>query len=184
MHNNNETMIGVFADRADADQAITELKNLGYSAQDISIMVRDQNEGLKKDKDRGANVAEGTATGATTGGAVGALTGLLVGIGAITLPGIGALFIGGPIAAALGLTGAAATAVSAAASGVLAGGLVGALVGLGLPEETAKVYETRIREGAVVVAVPIMSTIDRSQVQNVYENNDADQIRTVTGRSE
>ncbi len=101
----------------------------------------------------------------------------MIGIGAIAIPGIGGLLIGGPLAAALGLTGAAAATVSGAVTGALAGGLVGGLVGLGVPEETAKVYENRIREGGVLIAVAAREGDDEAHA--VLEEHGADEIRNV-----
>lgn len=169
-----KTVIGIFGDRQRADQAIDELERQGFANQDISVIVR---ENTARGQTGGATIVEGVASGATTGGVIGGVAGLLVGIGAVTIPGIGALLIGGPIAAALGLTGAAAVTVSGAVTGALAGGLVGALVSLGVPEEEAKVYESRIREGAVLVAVPVKDKDD--EVRAILEKHGAEKIRSV-----
>lgn len=174
-----QTTLGIFAERRQAEMAISELEDMGYNPKDISVIIRDRDVVQQVKTNTGASVAKGTATGAATGGTLGALTGLLVGVGAITIPGIGALFIGGPLAAALGLTGAAATTLSAATTGVLAGGLAGALVGFGMPEETAQVYQDRLKEGAIVLAVPTSNTIDHIRVEEVFAEYGADQIRTV-----
>ncbi|MBI2031615.1 MAG: hypothetical protein HYT08_03280 [Candidatus Levybacteria bacterium] len=172
-----QTLIGIFSNRAEANSAILELENRGYNPKDISIIVRDGIE--RRVGTKGGKVTSTAVSGATAGGVIGGLTGLLIGMGAITIPGIGALFIGGPIAAALGFTGAAATAVSGATTGILAGGLVGALAGLGLPEEVAKVYEQRIREGAVLLAVSTQNTQQAEEVRDVFDQRGADQIRAV-----
>ena len=116
-------------------------------------------------------------SGATTGGMIGGIAGLLVGIGAITIPGLGAILIGGPLAAALGLTGAAATTVTGALTGALAGGLVGGLVGLGVPEEDARVYEDRVKSGAILVAVPLRDANEES-VRGILEDNGAERVRS------
>ena len=142
-----DMVLGLFDDRNQAEAAIAELQNRGYSPKDLSIVMKDTDEAQAVADDTGANVAEGATSGAVTGGAVGAIAGLLVGVGAMAVPGIGALLIGGPLAAALGLTGAAATTASGALTGALAGGLIGALVGLGVPEDSARVYEERVKEG-------------------------------------
>jgi hypothetical protein len=98
--------------------------------------------------DRVGNKAdEGAATGAVTGGAIGGLTGLLVGLGALAIPGIGPVMLAGATATAL------ATALSGGAIGAAAGGLLGALVGLGIPEERARVYNTRLSQGDYLVFV-------------------------------
>jgi hypothetical protein len=171
-------VLGVFAQENDAEQAIHELKDVGYNAKDISIVMRYKTsaEGLRESS--GVNVAEGAVSGATAGGVLGGLAGLLIGIGAITIPGVGALLIGGPLAAAIGLSGAAATTVSGAVTGALAGGLVGSLMGLGIPEEEAKVYEDRIKEGAVLVAVPARDD-NVSEAMNILEDLGADQVRSI-----
>lgn len=173
----NRTTLGVFTNRDLADQALADLAGMNIAAKDISVIVRDEN-GVTTTS-AGNQAAEGAVSGAVTGGALAGITGLLVGIGAVTIPGIGALFVGGPIAAALGLTGAAATTVSAATTGVLAGGLVGGLVGLGVPQETATIYEERLKEGAVLLAVPTITTETENRVRECFEKYGADQIRTV-----
>jgi len=170
--------LGVFADRDDAESAINDLRDGGYNPRDISVITRDVTVAQSVAANTGANVTEGAVGGATTGGVLGGLAGLLIGIGAITIPGLGALLIGGPIAAALGLTGAAATTVSGAVTGALAGGLVGALVSLGVPEETARVYEDRIKEGAILLAVPSIDDTE-GEARQIMEDHGADQTRYV-----
>ncbi len=171
-----QTIIGVFSKREEANSAILDLEDKGYNPKDISIIVKGK---VEKVGAKGGSVASTAVSGATAGGVIVGLTGLLIGIGAITIPGIGALFIGGPVASALGLTGAAATAVSAATTGILAGGLVGTLVGLGLPEEVAREYEQRLKEGAIVLAVSTGEGAQIDEVRHIFKEYGADQIRTV-----
>lgn len=171
-------VLGIFAERADAEGAIADLEEDGFNPKDISIVMQDKAEAREMAEDTGSTVAEGAVSGATTGGVLGAIAGLLIGIGAIAVPGVGALLIGGPLAAALGLSGAAATTVSGAATGALAGGLIGALTGLGVPEEDARLYEERIKAGGILVMVPAKSD-DTADVKQTLEDNNADQVRTV-----
>lgn len=173
-------ILGVFDNRDQVEMAINELKNLGFDPKDISIIMKDREEAADVAQDTGSRVAGGAASGATTGGILGALAGLLVGIGAITIPGIGALLIGGPIASALGLTGAAATTASGAMTGALAGGLVGGLTGLGVSESEARNYENRIKQGSILLAVPVSPETNQSQqVMDIMRNNNADQINVI-----
>jgi uncharacterized membrane protein len=173
-----QTVLGVFSDRTEADRAVTDLETRGYSTKEMSIIMKDE---AAAEANTGSKIGEGAASGVVTGGVIGGLAGLLIGIGAITIPGIGALLIGGPLAAALGLTGAAAATASGALTGALAGGLIGALVNIGVPEETAKVYEDRVREGGVLLAVPTLD--DRpDEVKTVMEAHGADQITAVDNR--
>lgn len=172
----NALVLGVFSNHTDADSAIEDLRLAGFDTKEISLIVKDTTENGMRAK--GATITAGTTQGVVTGGVIGGIAGLLIGMGAIALPGIGAILIGGPLAATLGLTGAAATTVSGAVTGALAGGIVGALTGLGLPEEEARLYEDRIKEGAVLIAVP--SKEDRGEeIRGVLEQNDADQIRFI-----
>jgi hypothetical protein len=176
-------VLGVFSEKLDAEDAIQELEDHGFNPKDMSIIMKDRAEGEAFAQNTGTNVAEGALTGATTGGVLGALAGLLVGIGAVTIPGIGAIFIAGPIATALGLTGAAGTTVSGALTGILAGGLVGGLMGLGVPEEDAKVYEDRIKAGAILLAVPA-SEVNEAEIKDIMDAYQADQIRVIDTRGE
>lgn len=178
-----KTVLGIFSERDDAEKAIDHLEKNGYSAKDISVIVKDDETVRTINEGRSENVAAGAVSGATTGGVIGGLAGLLIGIGAITIPGIGAFLIGGPLVAALGLTGAAASTVTGAATGALAGGLVGALTGLGVPEETAKIYESRIREGAILLAVPVTGRMEDMQVRDMFEKCNATQVQMVEGRN-
>ncbi len=181
----SEMVFSIFSERDDAEKAINKLDRMGYDTKEISIIMKDKEEGKEVAKKTGANVAGGAATGAVTGGVIGGVVGLLTGIGAIAIPGIGGILIGGPIAAALGLSGAAATTASGALTGALAGGLVGALIGLGLPKEDAEEYERQIKEGGILVAVPVMGGRN-SDVIDALESENASQIRTVnmTARKE
>ncbi len=177
----SNTVIGIFADQKLANTAIDDLNSLGYETKNMSILVRDMDWSRQVVKSKGERVTEGAAGGAGTGLALGAIAGLLVGIGAVTIPGIGAFFIGGPIAAALGLSGLAASTVTGATTGALAGGIVGALVGLGLPREVAQVYEERLKEGAVVIAVPVMTIEEQDQVEEVYREHNAEHVHIIEG---
>lgn len=176
-----QTVLGIFSDTQDAENALSELEENGFNPKDISIVMRDQREARKVGENTGAKVTAGAVSGATTGGILGALVGFVVATG--ILPGIGAIFIGGPLAAALGLTGAAATTVSGAATGVVAGGLLGALMSLGLSKNDAEAYQESIMQGGILVAVPAM-TNEATQVRGILEDNGADKIRSIESESE
>ncbi len=176
----NKTLAGLFASRSEADAAVDELKMHGVSSEDVSVVVKD---GVV-DRRAGTTTAEeglaATGAGAASGAAVGGLIGLLAGVAALAIPGVGALFVAGPLAASLGLTGAAATAVSGAVTGALAGGLLGALTGLGLSDEDAELYENRIKEGDVMVAVtPSDANIAEQEVKSIFTKHGAEEIRTL-----
>jgi uncharacterized membrane protein len=177
-----DMVLGVFPDHAKADQTVAELKEAGYSTKDISVIMRCPSEGEAVAGSEGVRVVRGvvsdTAAGGVTGGIIGALAGLLIGIGAIAIPGLGPVLFVGPIATALGLTGAAAATASGAVIGAAAGGLVGALAGLGVSREEAKMYEKRIREGAVLLAVPTKEEKE-DEAEHILSKHGAEQIRVV-----
>src|SRR5207253_9660469 len=89
----------------------------------------------------GTKWEEGAAVGAATGAGVGALWAL--GIAAGVLAPIGPVIAGGLLASVL----------ASAAGGAAVAGIVGALIGLGIPEEDAKYYESEFKAGRVIVTV-------------------------------
>jgi hypothetical protein len=175
-----KTLIGVFTDRTDIEEAIDKLKSNGLNPKEFSIVMKDKRVANDIGDDTGADVAGSAFAGATTGAAVGGIAGFLAGT---VLPGLGGLFIGGPIGAALGLTGAVATTVSGATTGALAGGLIGALMGMGLSEEDAHTYESHVRDGAILLIVP---TTERkiAFVRNVFSEYNASDVKMIDESSD
>ena len=144
--------VGVFTSRRDAETALNQLRESGFPMDNVNVVSKhaDRNDniaGADVKKNVGNKADEGAAAGALTGGAIGGIGGLLVGLGALAIPGVGPVMLAGATATAI------ATALSGGAIGAAAGGLVGALVGLGIPEERAKVYNDRLSRGDYLVFV-------------------------------
>ncbi len=137
------TVVGVFENRMQAEQAIDELHRAGFSDDQIGYALRGEHgeqpveKGLEPPHGGTANEA---ATGAVSGGIFGGIVGALI---ALLLPGIGPVLAGGILVAVLG----------GAALGAAAGGLLGALMDLGLGEEEARYYENEFKSGRTIVAV-------------------------------
>ncbi len=163
-----KTLIGSFAKQSDVDTALEDLRDHGYTPEQISFVVKEKEKVREKTVGTSQNLASGAVSGAVAGGVLAGLAGLLVGLGAIAVPGIGALFIGGPLAATLGLSGV-----------VAAGGLLGGLVGLGLPEETARVYEQQIKEGGAVLAVPVDDD-EQEEVRELFNKHNGDHVHLIS----
>lgn len=161
--NNHDTHakrgIGVFSDYQTTEKALIELENIGYDMGHISVIGQDseqlnqsgqtgetQVKNTQADDD-GNHAEEGAKTGAVSGVAVGGLAGLLVGLGTLAIPGVGPIMLAGTAATAI------ATTLAGGAIGAAAGGLVGALVGLGIPEERAEVYNEHLSRGQYLVMV-------------------------------
>jgi hypothetical protein len=141
-------LTGMFADRESTEKAYNALHERGYTKDDVNLVMSDETrEKHYSDKndhsELGTKTAETAGTGSAIGGTIGAIAGVIAAIGtSVVIPGLG-LIIAGPLAA--GLAGAGA--------GGITGGLIGALVGSGIPEDRAKVYESGIKNGHVVMGV-------------------------------
>ena len=137
------TVVGLFRKTLAAERAIRDLKDAGFTDQQIGVLMRDPDEARRVAEQTGTKAGEGAAAGAITGGTLGGLVGLLAGIGALVIPGIGPIVAGGALASTL----------AGAGIGAAAGGLLGALIGLGIPEEEARYYELGLQEGGILVSV-------------------------------
>jgi hypothetical protein len=106
-------------DEAPACRIVDDLKNAGFSDNDVSVLLSDKQGTRDFAHEKNTKAPEGATTGVATGGILGGAVGWLAGIGALAIPGVGPLIAAGPILAAL----------SGAALGAAAGGLAGALIG-------------------------------------------------------
>jgi len=167
-----DTVVAVFDDRDDAQDAINALRDAGFMAEDISILARDRDVAGRLADDTGTEAAAGAATGALAGGLLGGVAGWLVGIGALAIPGVGPIIAAGPIAAALG----------GAAIGAASGGIIGALTGAGVPEDEAKYYDDQFRRGGIVVTVQARGRYDEAR-RVMHEYGGSDASRAATGYS-
>lgn len=175
----NKTVLAIFDTRENVEEVINELEEKGYNPKEMSLMMKNKEAAEYVADSTGADVASKAVGGATTGVILGGLAGLLA---STVLPGLGGFFIGGPIGVALGLTGAAATTVSGAATGAVAGGILGALTSMfDIPEEDARIYETSINNGGILVAVPARDE-EGTEVREIMNAHGADKVRVVTNR--
>ncbi len=140
---------GLFDSRTEAEAAVRNLKDSGYDMDKVSIIAKDADKigDVETTKGIGNKADDGAATGALTGGTLGGITGLLVGLGTLAIPGIGPILLAGAGATTI------ATTLAGAGIGAAAGGLAGALIGLGIPEEKARIYNDRVKNGSFLVMV-------------------------------
>jgi hypothetical protein len=139
------TAVGIFADRARAERAVSELARLGFGAEQVTLLC----PGEHVDTDvlpttEGEPPGIGKAVGATVGTAVGGAAGLHFGAGILTflIPGIGPIIASGLVGAAI-----------LAAAGYTVGGAVETSLTDGIPRDEAFVYVDALRRGRAVVAV-------------------------------
>ncbi len=133
---------GLFETEVAAEDAVARLKEIGYTPNELSVIMKDRQAAEEFAVGVGASTMGGIGTGAALGGTIGAVLAGLFAVGSIAIPGVG-LLAAGPLAAILAGAGAFG----------LAGGLLGWLVGAGIPEDVAPYYERGLSSGGVVVAV-------------------------------
>lgn len=162
----------VYTNLEDARNAVNDLIQAGYSADDISLIAHDR-EGRYAEYVSEEAVAADAAEGATIGALLGGIGGVLVGLGALTIPGVGPVVAAGPLAAAL--TGGAL----GAAGGAVTGAVVDALVDAGIDEERAPYYAESLRRGATVVVVNPTTGPDDQVTSILRRHNAVDMDRSV-----
>ncbi|HLJ10902.1 MAG TPA: hypothetical protein VKU82_06920 [Planctomycetaceae bacterium] len=151
-----------------AVKIVDQLKAAGFSNNDISVLMADQEGTRDFAHEHNTKAPEGAATGAGTGAVLGGALGWLAGIGTLAIPGLGPLIAAGPIMAAL----------SGAAAGGAIGGLTGALVGLGIPEFEAKRYEGKVRSGNALISVHSDDSDETDRAKKIFEAAGAQDITT------
>lgn len=159
---------GLFKNRVAAESAVDAILKRGYSRDDISVLMSDATRTKEFAVQAKSHAADGAGIGGALGTAVGAVLAAIAAVGStIILPGIN-LVIAGPIAAALAGAGA----------GAVTGGVIGALVGAGIPEYRAKVYETGLREGGILIGVEAKSDDEIENLEHLLEDVGGAHVRT------
>ena len=153
------TVTAIFATRRDADRAADLLVRAGFSRSNISLLLAESARGQHFKVVEGDRGAEGALGGSFVGGTLGGIAAGLVAIGIIAAPGLG-LVAAGPLLAAFAGVGA----------GGAAGGLVGGLVGLGIPEHHAKVMDTKVTRGGILVAVATADTREQHAAEGALSH--------------
>ena len=170
------TMIGLFDNPHDAQEAITELVRLGFDRESIGLVTQDQNQGMDIQNSAQAfsyQPQAQTSDTATTdenivgkssgvGAALGGLGGLVVGLAALAVPGAGPVLVAGPLA----------TLLTGGAVGAAAGGLIGALAGLGLNDKDSQFFAESLRRGGTIVTAEINDS-DLDRVGEVFQRHGA-----------
>jgi hypothetical protein len=162
---------GIFRDSDDAESAYSALRDRGYGQEEITVLMSEQardeffpSEDVVVETER--KTLKGTGAGGAIGATLGAIAGAVAAIGTtIMIPGLG-LVVAGPLAAALAGAGA----------GGVTGGLLGAMVGAGMTEERARIYQTAIEEGGIVMTVTPHSVEDAEWIEESWNDSGADEV--------
>src|SRR5205823_3725012 len=159
---------GFFKTRAAAEAAVDAIIKRGYTRDDVSVLMSDATKNKEFAVQTRSHAADGLGIGSAIGGTVGAVLAAIAAVGtSIAIPGLG-LFVAGPIAAALAGAGA----------GGATGGLIGLLVGTGIPEHRAKVYDTGVRGGGILLGVEAKSSDEVERLETLLADIGAEYVRT------
>jgi len=169
MKESRESVAGILHTRIEAEILVNALKSNGFVDSDISVLFPDKEGSRDFGHGNSTKAPEGAVTGASTGGVAGGAVGFLAGIGALAIPGVGPFIAAGPIMAAL----------SGAALGATVGGVAGALIGMGIPEFEAKMFEGKIQDGNILLAVHGSDSDKLKRAQVLFKENKATDIHRV-----
>lgn len=163
-----KVVVGVFQDRAQAQKAVADLENAGFTGNQIGFAIRNPDgtsepklnmPEVEGEKPVGNIPLKTTVGGGVVGGVVGALTALLI-------PGVGPVLAGGILAGTL----------AGAFVGAGVGDLVGAFMGMGVAQHQAQYYQQEFKEGRALVVV---KTTDRQQeAEEILDRDGAIQQKT------
>lgn len=159
-------LIEIFETPETAESAYDQLVEMGYTTEEINVLMSAETHKLFKSGNPVAAMAAGTevphATEKVLGGAgaisaAGALSGAIAGVGAsIIVPGLG-LMIAGPLAAL----------------GAGLGAALGAMYGIPFSEMAGNNeadYEASIRQGKILLSVVPHSPEDRERIQRTWNS--------------
>ena len=161
-----KAVFGIAKSEVQATSIVNTLKEVGFSNDDISVLLPDREGSRDFAHERHTKAPEGAATGAVAGGVAAGVLGWLAGIGTLAIPGVGPLIAAGPILAAL----------SGAAAGGAVGGLAGALVGFGIPEYEAKQYEGKVKNGNILISVHTEDSKERNVAKEIFDRAHASDV--------
>jgi hypothetical protein len=162
---------GMFRDRDSAERAYQTLESRGYAKDDLNVLMSDETRKKYFDdkstakSELGNKALEGAGVGAGVGAVTGGVIAVIVAAATIAVPGVG-LVVAGPLAAALAGAGA----------GSVAGGAIGALVGAGIPEERARLYQTGLSDGGIVLGVNPRTDDDADYFEQEWKNSHGEHV--------
>jgi hypothetical protein len=158
------TVYGLASSESQATEILTHLRNLGFTAGELSVLLKEQGD------TRNISLKENAVKGAERGGLLGGILGGLAGLSALAIPGIGSFVALGPLLAALG-----GSAVGGMVGG-LAGGARGGLTPLGLNHDIERRLRERLESGDILIAVHSDDPVRRDRAARVFKSSGADEV--------
>lgn len=164
----NKSVFCISTSRHQADSIVDQLRSANFSNNDISVLFPDKGTTQDFAQEEKTRAPEGAIAGSGAGGYMGGALGWIVGIGALAIPGVGPFIAAGPVVAALG----------GAAIGATVGGIAGGLIGLGIPEQEAKQFEGKVKDGNILLSVHTENPDEIDRAKGIFESAGADDITT------
>jgi cation transport regulator ChaB len=167
------TVSAVFKEQEQLDDVVRRLMDRGVSQDHISVMGKNFQSktriaGFISKRDV---IFGGLRSGAIFGSLFGSFLGLLTGVGVLFIPFIGTVVAAGPLGGLL--LGAASGAIAGSAGA----GLVSALVALGMPEDKATIYQTRVEAGEFLVMAEVPAN-KSGEIQLLLESAGGEEVHT------
>lgn len=159
------TVTAIFRTRQSTEEALRQLEVAGFSANHVSVLMSDDTRRESFKIVENSKADEGLAAGATFGGLVGAVLASAASAGAIVIPGLNLVVAGTLISGLAGL-----------GAGAAAGGLLGTLIGAGIPEHEAKVFEKELSGGGFLVAVEAQNSDQSKLAERIFKDLNAASI--------
>ncbi|HEX3837638.1 MAG TPA: hypothetical protein VHW25_11805 [Steroidobacteraceae bacterium] len=167
--------IGIYSTATQAEVGVDMLVTKGFKSAGISVLLPEHpntqpaapgTSAVARPTPQTTKTGSASAVGATAGGALFGALAMLAGAGALAIPGIGPFIAAGPLMAGLAGLGV----------GGAVGGLGGALVGMGLPEDEAKRYLSRIGSGHTLVVVHCDTPAEGLKAKDILTTSGAAEV--------
>ena len=164
----NTSVYAITVSQQQTEKIVSRLKSGGFANDRISVLFPDKSTTKDFAHEKNTKAPEGAVAGGVSGGVLGGALGWIAGIGALAIPGVGPFIAAGPLAAAIG----------GAFAGATVGSITGALVGMGIPEIEAKRYESKVKDGNILLSVHAKNSDEVSLAKKVLKEHDATDICT------
>lgn len=156
----SQAVVGIVFSAPQVDLIVDHLRASGFTNGDISLLMPESVESCELGYEKHTKAPEGISTGAGLGALFGGTLGWLAGAGSLVVPGAGAFVAAGPVMGALS---------GAAAAGAV-GGIAGGLIGMGLPEYEAKQYESKVKDGSILLSVHTQNHEELECAERIFKN--------------
>ena len=169
----NISVFGVYPAYPNVERGVKVLRTAGFRDSDISVFYPEKTDSKDLAQEKSNKVQDAATAGGGTGALVGGALGSLVGLASLTIAGVGPFMVAGPMLGALAGPGF---------GGVL-GEIAGALLGLGMSEGEARLYEERAKSGLVLISVHTDSLELTQRAQEVLLQTGARDISSIAEMS-